>query len=324
MKMNTDYYLYSGSIERSYDWEFINLVAREKKHDNCVVIMCSGGGNPDAAYKMARYLQHSYSGNYSVVVSGICKSAATLFAIGAEKLIFCPFGELGPLDIQMEKTDQVARQESGLNISEAFSSLEERAKTTFDNLLADQIQSTGGVVSFATAATVATGVLSALYGPIFQQIEPEEVGSRTRAMRIGEYYATRLNTNSNLKPEALQSLITTYPSHSFVIDYIEAKFLFNNVELASELDLKIIEKTGVECRFPASSRSPIIIRIDDNKIANLANEIENEPPERSHEEPGKEPGTNGSTNKKGTGNSRKTPRPEASKAKEHKDDSMPA
>ncbi len=260
-----DVFLYSGSIERGDDWKFIDLVSKSQSSSKCIVIMVSGGGNPDAAYKMSRYLLHKYD-SYSVLVSGICKSAATLFAIGANELVFCPFGELGPLDIQLEKQDQVTRQESGLNISEAFLALEQRAEATFNKLVRDQIDRTRGVVSFQTASDIATAMVSALYGPIFAQIDPEEVGSRTRAMRIGEEYAARLNLSANLKPKALEYLTTFYSSHSFVIDYAEAQTLFHRVRLATELELALVDKYDYWIsRFPAEpneKRNALIELVD--------------------------------------------------------------
>ena len=253
-----DVFLYSGSIERGYDLRFVNEVANNKASKTCLVIMTSGGGSPDAAYKMARYLQYKYE-HYNVLVAGICKSAATLFAIGAKEIVFCPFGELGPLDIQLQKEDKIAGQESGLNISEAFSSLEVQATNTFNTLLVDIIKNSGGVVSFKTASDVAIGMVSSLYGPIFSQIEPEEVGSRTRAMRIGEDYAKRLNIG-NLKNGALNQLSTHYASHSFVIDFHEAKTLFNSVRLVNEEESKIIDEIGQNSRFP--TESVLIKKID--------------------------------------------------------------
>ena len=161
----TDYYFYKGTIDRITDLKFVNMVAKhhdKSKAKKCVVIVSSGGGSPDAAYKMGRYLQHRYE-SYSVLVAGFCKSAATLFAIGAEELIFCPFGELGPLDIQQHKADNPFGLESGLNIGEAFTTLEKQARQTFNDMLLEIIQNSGGVITFKTASEVATGMVSALY-----------------------------------------------------------------------------------------------------------------------------------------------------------------
>lgn len=247
-----DWFMFSGKIRRMKDLEFIETVAKrndETKANHAKIVMCSGGGDPDAAYKMARYLQHRYD-SYSVVISGFCKSAATLFAIGADELIFTPFGELGPLDIQLQKEDKLFGQESGLNITEAILTLEGQARQTFNDMLIEVIKNSGGIVSFRTASEVVTGMVSALYGPIFSQIEPEEVGSRSRAMRIGEQYAERLDVFRNLKPGALRALSTKYTSHSFVIDFTEAHALFSKVRLATKNEMSIIDELGKPCRYP--------------------------------------------------------------------------
>jgi len=207
-----DWFLFSGEIRPGRDLKFIESVAEHNettKADRAKVVMCSRGGDPDAAYKMARYLQHRYD-SHSVIVSGLCKSAATLFAIGADELIFTPFGELGPLDIQLPKEDKLFGQESGLNITEAILTLEGHARQTFNGMIVEVIGNSGGIISFRTASEVVTGMVSALYGPIFSQIEPEEVGSRIRAMRIGEQYAERLDRFENLKPWAIDALFRKY------------------------------------------------------------------------------------------------------------------
>lgn len=246
-----DVYLYNGSIERKADLLFIKTVASEKASDECLVIMVTPGGNPDAAYKMARYLQHKYD-KFSVLISGMCKSAGTLFAIGASEVIFTPYGELGPLDIQLAKTDHLAGLESGLNISEAFDALEARARDTFVTLTLEIISNSGGVVSFTTASHAASEIVGSVYGPVFARIDPEEVGSRTRAMRIGEDYGKRLNLKwNNMKPDALDLLSQTYSSHAFVIDFLEARSLFYNTRLATEVETRLVEDLGELARHPS-------------------------------------------------------------------------
>lgn len=261
-----DIFVYNGDIERGPDLEFIQLVAKEKRSDDCVLLLVTGGGSPDAAYKIARYLQRKYR-SFKVMIPGWCKSAGTLLAIGADELIFAPYGELGPLDVQMAKADRLSGPESGLNISEAFRALEQRAHGTYHKLLQEVIQSSGGVVTFQTASHSATEIISALYGPIFTRIDPEEVGSRSRAMRIGEDYGNRLNSKwSNLKAGALKSLSQSYSSHGFVIDFIEAKALFNHVREANDREMGLIESLGSVARFPQAQLT--INRLENIEAAN--------------------------------------------------------
>lgn len=199
---------------------------------------------------MGRYLQSRYK-SVKVFVPGFCKSAGTLLAISADELAFSPYGELGPLDIQMAKTDDLGGLESGLNISEAFLMLEKRAKDTFHDLVGETTGGSGGIISFHTALHSASEIVSSLFGPIFARIDPEGVGSRARAMRIGEDYGLRLdNKYKNLKPNALSLLSQSYPSHGFVIDLQEAEMLFKRVREASDSEKAVVERTGDACRIP--------------------------------------------------------------------------
>lgn len=245
-----DVFLYNGDLKRGQDLQFIEFIAREKKSSELMLVLVTPGGSPDAAYKIGRYIQGKYD-NFKVFVPGFCKSAGTLLAIAANELVFSPYGELGPLDIQMARVDNLAGLDSGLNISEAFISLENRAMMTFHQLIRDIIGSTGGIVSFNSASHSAAEILSSLYGPIFARIDPEEVGSRARAMRIGEDYGRRLNEKfGNLLPDGLSVLSQTYSSHGFVIDMQEAKVLFSNVRESSAAEKSLVDEVGNICRIP--------------------------------------------------------------------------
>lgn len=64
------------------------------------VLLESRGGSIDMAYKMLTLLG-SYSGQVRVVVPFLAKSAAALIALGANNLVLCRAGELGPIDPQV-------------------------------------------------------------------------------------------------------------------------------------------------------------------------------------------------------------------------------
>lgn len=251
-----DVILYNGGIERGEDLRFIEFIAEHQKHDVLALVLVTPGGNPDAAYKMGRYIQGRYR-DVKCLIPGFCKSAGTLLAIAANELIFSPYGELGPLDVQLSKIDDLFGQESGLNISEAFRTVEDRAKLTFHNLIGEIITGSGGVVSFQTASHCASEIVASLYGPIFGRIDPEEVGSRARAMRLGEDYGIRLNQkHENLKASALERLSQSYSSHGFVIDADEASALFERVRMADLPEQRLIQSLGPKARHP---RAEVVI-----------------------------------------------------------------
>ena len=149
----------------------------------------------------------------------------------------------------------MATMESGLNISEAFKAIEDRAKDTYHNLVGEILAASGGAISIHTALHAASEMVSALYSPIFGRIDPEEVGSRSRAMRIGEDYTERLNSKwENLKQSSINILSRAYSSHGFVIDFQEANALFKNVRMANDQEMKMISSLETAARHPSQNR----------------------------------------------------------------------
>ena len=114
-----DVYLYNGTIKREADLSFIQLVHEKKSKPNAILILVTSGGDPHAAYKIAKYMQSQYK-HFTVLVPGMCKSAGTLIAVGAHCVAFAPYGELGPIDIQTIKIDNLAERQSGLTITESI------------------------------------------------------------------------------------------------------------------------------------------------------------------------------------------------------------
>lgn len=277
-----DVFLYNGDLSRGADLRFVEFVSKNKQHDELLLILVTPGGSPDAAYKIGRYIQSKYSA-VKVYVPGFCKSAGTLLAIAASELIFSPYGELGPLDIQMSRTDNLTGLDSGLNISEAFLALEGRAMETFHRLVRDIIGSTGGIVSFHTASHSASEIVSSLYGPIFARIDPEEVGSRARAMRIGEDYGNRLNQKfANMKANSLTLLSQTYSSHGFVIDMQEAAALFERVREASVAEKALVDELGNICRIPGDRLE--IVNLSDRYHEHAAQEESDDPADQTSDD----------------------------------------
>ncbi len=274
-----DVFLYSGMLSRSQDLRFIELVSKNKNSDQVLLVLATLGGDAHAAYKIARYLQTLY-GSYKVCIAGLCKSAGTVIAVGAEELVFSPYGELGPLDVQLTKSDDLAGQVSGLNIDEALTTLEVRATKLFHTLIQDITGASSGIVSFHTASHSASEIVGALYAQIFAKIDPEETGSRQRAMRIGVDYCRRLNNNSNNMEERSIDLLArrTYPDHSFVIDLTEAQSLFKNVREVNPQEKSMIENLGNACRIPS---------LGPTTIKNITYLYQRDTTEDKHEKPRK-------------------------------------
>lgn len=226
---DTDYILYNGSINKPYDNKIIDGCNGSKRRKNVILILCSFGGDPNAGYKMARCLQQKYS-NFSVLIDGPCKSAATLIAIGAHEVIMSDYGELGPLDIQIGKKDELWETDSGLTVLSAIKALEEKSFELFESCFLNLKGRSGGKITLKTATEMASKLAIGTIAPIVAQIDPLHVGEVSRAMNIGREYGSRLaKTSKNTLEDTLQRLSTDYPSHGFVIDREEAKDLFNRI-----------------------------------------------------------------------------------------------
>ena len=149
------------------------------------------GGDPDAAYRIARCFQKNYK-RFSLYAPFHCKSAGTLIATGAHQLVMSDLAELGPLDVQMPKKDELLEQQSGLTVVDTLNSLQEKALSLFEQFFLSIQARSEGAIALRTAADIATKMTTGLFESLYSQVDPIHVGEAGRAMRIAGYYGNRL------------------------------------------------------------------------------------------------------------------------------------
>jgi len=241
-RLDTDAYVYAGPIEKSgYELVCDRLEENKSKRKKALLFLSTGGGNPHAGYRIARAFNHHYGAeNFRIAVTAECKSAGTLICIGASSLVFFDKGELGPLDVQFQKQDEIFQQSSGLDILRGMTYLQNDALQAFNSFLMDINGGSG--LSTKVASEIASSLVKGIYEPMYAQIDPIRLGEMNAALQIASDYGERLNEKAkNLKEGALQKLIHTYPAHGFVIDRAEARKLFERVEAPTPTE----EKFGV-------------------------------------------------------------------------------
>lgn len=231
-----DYFLYDGDISRSgYEQltECMEKLGTKRKNWLCLVLR-TRGGDPSAGYRIGRAIGHYYNKNVVVFVPSYCKSAGTLLCIAAHELAIADTGELGPLDIQISKKDEMFERSSSLDITSAMDQLKTFALNTYREFLVEVKLGTG--IGTKIASSVAVELTRALVEPVVSQIDPQRLGEHSRATMLAMQYGERLNHKfDNLKNStSLSKLIAHYPQHGFVIDRKEAKTLFKNVSEPSE------------------------------------------------------------------------------------------
>ncbi|RYF36633.1 MAG: hypothetical protein EOO38_27420 [Cytophagaceae bacterium] len=244
-RYDSDIYFYSGSIDDVGYGKLAEAVANnDGSHKSAVLILVTNGGLANSAYQMARLLQESYK-CFSLWCPSRCKSAGTLVALGASKLIMDPFGDLGPLDVQLVKQNEIIARKSGLLAKSSFEALAEASFELYERLMIGISLKSRGNVSFKLASELSASMASTMMQPIYAQVNPEIVGSENRDLDIAYQYGSRLaDIGGNATPEQVYQLVHGYPSHDFIIDSREAEQLFKQIELPDQSLYKIAAIIG--------------------------------------------------------------------------------
>lgn len=246
---DTDVFIFNSGFVPGVDKRVAKAIRDRVTRKNVSVVLVSEGGDPDSAYRISRLFQGSYD-KFTAIISGWCKSAGTLCALGAHELVFGDFGELGPLDIQYYKKDEIGEMASGLVVREALSKLHTHAFDLFENSMLGITAKGGGQISFKVASDVAVRLAVGICEPLYKQIDPIVLGDLERGMTIAKAYGERLQIKGkNFRLDKLQALVESYPSHGFVIDIREAETLFENVRPCNENEQELLvalEATGEE------------------------------------------------------------------------------
>lgn len=253
---DADILLYNGEIVWNWnpDENIIDMCNARPRRKNVMLILVTHGGDPDAAYRIARCLQQKYD-RFSLYVPGYCKSAGTLIALGAHEIVMSDLGELGPLDIQLSKPDELFEAGSGLDTIQALSYLREVTFQMFEDNARDLKYDHRGQITFKTAMQLASDLTTGLFKPVYEQIEPTRLGEVARQMTIAEDYGDRLiKASGNLKDGALNNLLAAFPSHGFVIDRHEAERLFNRVKEPTAEEKELADLLSKSARVPSMKK----------------------------------------------------------------------
>lgn len=235
---DADLYIFSSEMAQDKVDTLRNLIEKlSNRQPNACLFLCTYGGDADAAYRLASCFRRLYK-HVTVYVCGMCKSAGTLALLGANVIVMHSHAELGPLDVQMTKRDELIPATSGLDIFQALAVISNAAFESFERYFLSIISHSQGNISAKTSAEIARELAVGLFAPMTAQIDPERLGEVQRAINIANAYGERLNRGI-LKAGGLQKLVQGYPSHSFVIDMTEAQTIFNNVRAATATEAEV-------------------------------------------------------------------------------------
>ncbi len=250
-----DIYLWNGPINEEGLGELVSSATREQ--ENGILILTTFGGSANSAYRAARYMQTLYA-SFTVVVPSFCKSAGTLITLGAHRLIMTEFAELGPLDVQLVKRDELGERRSGLLLRSALTHLNEHSMTLFSHFMMSIKSASGGLIRFKLASELAAEMTTGLLSDVYCQIPPEMLGQDYQDLMVAYEYGKRLASFSgSSSEEAIYHIIHGYPSHDFVIDKREAATLFNEIDDPTPEMYELLSSLGPLAWHPNSKHVTI-------------------------------------------------------------------
>jgi len=193
------------------------------------------GGDLEAAYQLVVFLRNRCQ-TLRVFVPDFAKSASTLVALGADELWMNDSAEIGPLDAQIPDPHD---PDNFISALDEFRSVDYLRTHSFEiiNEFAKMLKRT---TSLPTKDRLRLGIdyTTQLMTPLYSRVDPLHFGGSHRSVEMGMEYGRRVMSRYAYRDwtaleinELVRSLTWDYPSHSFVIDYIEALELGLHVKL---------------------------------------------------------------------------------------------
>ena len=226
-------FVYSGSIDSAGFGHLIEALEpsdEQPPRRNSIMFLTTGGGDAGQAYRIARLLQ-TLTDKFYLCVPSQCKSAGTLIALGASEIFLPTISELGPLDVQLMRRDEIGQRRSGMVVRTALNGLFEETYRAFEQVMLRITLSSGHSISFDVASRVAATIATGVMTPVYAQVDPESLGNDLRDLSVATAYGERLvEHGGNASLETVRRLVEDYPTHGFIIDSEEAKELFEVCE----------------------------------------------------------------------------------------------
>lgn len=242
----------SLAIERFIVDRFYEQRESFKSTPDLTVLLDCSGGSIDAAYQIVRFLR-SHCKKLRTCVPRWAKSAATFMCLGSDEVIMSEIAELGPLDAQITDPRNPLKTMSALDGFKALEALRKFSMESFDLMdlsLIDRVPDLPLTDMMAESARFVTSLAT----PIFQKFDPLDLGAYSQALRLGEEYLKKVirltphgRSKRNGQQEIIDDVIWKYPSHSFAIDYSEAKRLGLACRLMKEEENKVVQKITPFC-----------------------------------------------------------------------------
>ena len=222
-----------GYIERDTH-RLADACLDRRARTNAYLVLATRGGYSHSAYAVARHLRGRYA-RLTVQVPRRCAGAGVLVALAAHRLVLSEHATLGPLAAP-------APEQAALD---ALSDLTRREVDALGARARALRETCGADLSAETATEVLARLAAGVLAPLAGQVDLRAIGEAAAERAAVEHYGQRLlERGTNVRPAALERLLSAYPSLDFPIDREEAKDLFTDVRAPTVLESALAEALG--------------------------------------------------------------------------------
>lgn len=229
-----------GSIDDELKKAIFDSKSTINPNKSIALLIDSPGGTAKSAYQIANIFRKHCNG-FIAFIPRYAKSAATLLILGANKIIFGKYAELGPLDAQYHDPEREANA-SALDEVQALERLHAISMEAVDQTMFLLIGRTRKKVD--TLLPLVMKFVSDEMRPLFEKIDTVHYTLMSRVLKVAEEYAIRLLQPKYPREQALiiaRSLVEKYPEHGFVIDDKEIHELGLEIEKPNPEQENIID-----------------------------------------------------------------------------------
>lgn len=205
----------AASIDANDTRPFDDLLRSLGKVKRLILMIQSAGGSAESAKKIVS-LCRTYCDEFWVVVPDSAKSAATIIALGADKIVMSNTSELGPIDPQFIYQSP----QGGITLRPAWTFVKGYEKVIGE--------------------AVTDGKLNSAYVPILANMDIQQVQLASAAIKDAqdiaeEFLKTGMLKNDHTKASETAAKLSrgeVYAMHGHLIDYREARKLVgeSNIE----------------------------------------------------------------------------------------------
>lgn len=233
----------------------VRRLAAVEQQERLTLLLESPGGFIEDAFWIAKTVR-SRCRRLDVVVTGWAKSAATIIALAADRILLGSAGELGPLDVQLHDFSGGSRSISPLETMRGMEFLRSYYLETFDNIMNTLV----GILDVAHALEQAPRLLSPIATPLYQLVDYRELGDSFRRLSVSEAYAQNvmrrwspLNQKDDSIEKIVRQLVWEYPDHRYIIDIEEC----NRIGLCNAQELP--DDTATLCQQVLAAQPDLTI-----------------------------------------------------------------